>query len=98
MNRFLPAVLICLLASAGPAASQTVAGAGDNKVLTHRQQAVLIRGFIEKRFDTLLPRLMREAGIDMCDCVPRVQRRPGLSIDGPNDDVLVQATDNPRFC
>ena len=71
MNRFLPAVLICLLASAGPAASQTVAGAGDNKVLTHRQQAVLIRGFIEKRFDTLLPRLMREAGIDMWVIVSR---------------------------
>ena len=71
MNRFLPAVLICLLASAGPAVSQTVAGAGDNKVLTHRQQAVLIRGFIEKRFDTLLPRLMREAGIDMWVIVSR---------------------------
>ena len=43
----------------------------DNRILTHRQQAVLIKGFIEKRFDALLPRLMRETGIDMWIIVSR---------------------------
>lgn len=71
MKRTSALALLCLLCfSAG--ASLTEAGAApDAPILTHRQQSVLIRSFIEKRFDTLLPRLMREAGIDMWIIVSR---------------------------
>ncbi len=71
MNRPRALALLCLLALTGlsttPAAGQTP----DVSILTHRQQASLIKGFIEKRFETLLPRLMREAGIDMWIIVSR---------------------------
>jgi hypothetical protein len=40
-------------------------------VLTHREQAPLVRGWIEKRFDTVLPELMRREGIDMWIIVSR---------------------------
>jgi len=70
MKRLFAAALVGLFASVASPAPQNGAGA-DQKILTHRQQAVLIRGFIEKRFDTLLPRLMREAGIDMWVIVSR---------------------------
>ena len=71
MKHLLAAALICALGGARATAAETPAAAVDNKILTHRQQAVLVRGFIEKRFDTLLPRLMREAGIDMWIIVSR---------------------------
>ncbi len=71
MKRFFAAALVALLASVGSAAPQNRAAGADQRILTHRQQAVLIKGFIEKRFDTLLPRLMREAGIDMWIIVSR---------------------------
>ncbi len=71
MKRPRALALLCLLALTGlsttPAAGQTP----DVSILTHRQQASLIKGFIEKRFETLLPRLMREAGIDMWIIVSR---------------------------
>lgn len=70
MKRLFAAALLALFASVGSPAPQGGAAA-DQKILTHRQQAVLIRGFIEKRFETLLPRLMREAGIDMWIIVSR---------------------------
>ncbi len=70
MKRLFAAALLALFASVGSPAPQAGAAA-DQKILTHRQQAVLIRGFIEKRFETLLPRLMREAGIDMWIIVSR---------------------------
>ena len=63
---------LALLACALGAFSAERSAAGDvDKILTHRQQAVLVKGFIEKRFETLLPRLMREAGIDMWVIVSR---------------------------
>lgn len=71
MKRPRSIALFCLLAVSGLA---TTAAAGQNpdvRILTHRQQASLIKGFIEKRFETLLPRLMREAGIDMWIIVSR---------------------------
>lgn len=70
MKRPLAAALFALTFAfmAGPEAGARTA---DNRILTHREQAALIRGFIEKRFDTLLPRLMREAGIDMWIIVSR---------------------------
>jgi Xaa-Pro aminopeptidase len=43
----------------------------ENRVLTHREQAPLVRGWIEKRFDTVLPELMRREGIDMWIIVSR---------------------------
>ena len=43
----------------------------DTRVLTQRQQAQLVRQWIEKRFDTLLPALMRREGIDMWVVVSR---------------------------
>lgn len=42
-----------------------------NRVLTHREQAPLIKGWIQKRFDTLLPTLMTRTGIDMWIIVSR---------------------------
>ena len=42
-----------------------------NRVLTHREQAPLVRAWIEKRFDTLLPGLMRREGVDMWIIVSR---------------------------
>jgi Xaa-Pro aminopeptidase len=41
------------------------------RILTHREQAVLVRSWIEKRFDVLLPELMRREGIDMWVIVTR---------------------------
>jgi Xaa-Pro aminopeptidase len=42
-----------------------------DRVLTHREQAPLIRDWIVKRFDTVLPRLMRREKIDMWIIVSR---------------------------
>lgn len=37
----------------------------EERVLTHREQATLVRGWLEKRFQTILPEIMRREGIDM---------------------------------
>lgn len=47
------------------------AHAEGDRVLTHREQHTLVRGWIEKRFDMLLPTLMRNASIDMWIIVSR---------------------------
>jgi Xaa-Pro aminopeptidase len=72
--------------SASLAAQATGAGAGhvgsqavpapsayfpDQAVLSHREQARIVRGWIERRFDTLLPELMRREGIDMWIIISR---------------------------
>jgi Xaa-Pro aminopeptidase len=41
------------------------------RVLTHREQDRIVRGWIEKRFDTVLPMLMERTGIDMWIIVSR---------------------------
>lgn len=41
------------------------------RVLTHREQAPLVKGWIQKRFDTLLPTLMTRTRIDMWIIVSR---------------------------
>ena len=41
------------------------------RVLTHREQAPLVKSWIQKRFDTLLPQLMFRNGIDMWIIVSR---------------------------
>lgn len=43
----------------------------DNRVLTHREQAPIIRARVEERFETLLPDLMRREGIDMWIVITR---------------------------
>jgi len=53
-----------------------IGGAGgaelpQNRVLSHREQATLVRSWIAKRFKTLLPELMRREGIDMWVIVSR---------------------------
>ena len=40
-------------------------------VLSHREQAGILRGWIEERFDTPLPELMRREGIDMWIIITR---------------------------
>lgn len=82
--RALAALAVVSLASsaglAGPATAQAPAPARaaapvypdpTQRVLTHREQAPLIRGWIEKRLDTLLPGLMSRTGIDMWIIVSR---------------------------
>ena len=53
---------------AGAASSQEPQ---ENRALTHREQAPIVHRWIEKRFDTLLPGLMRREGIDMWIIVSR---------------------------
>lgn len=42
-----------------------------DRVLTHREQAPLVKSWIQQRFRTVLPALMRRAGIDMWVVVSR---------------------------
>ena len=63
------AVVCALLSLAARAA--VAADYPADRVLTHREQAPIVRGWIEKRFDTLLPALMRREGIDMWVIVSR---------------------------
>jgi Xaa-Pro aminopeptidase len=43
----------------------------NDRVLTHREQAALVKGWIQKRFDTVLPELMRREKLDMWIIVSR---------------------------
>lgn len=73
-HRPLGIALVALLAlSAAPALYEEQASAAfpDDRVLTHREQAALVRTWIERRFDTLLPDLMRRERIDMWIIVSR---------------------------
>ncbi len=71
MKRSRALALLCLLALTGLATTAAAGQTPDVRILSHRQQAALVKGFIEKRFETLLPRLMRQAGIDMWIIVSR---------------------------
>src|SRR5262245_16426249 len=62
------AVTLALAGLSGAPAAQTPPPRAPypvDRVLTHREQAPLVRGWIAERFDTLLPGLMRRTGIDM---------------------------------
>ena len=59
-----------LVQAAGFAQSGTVTYPTD-RVLTLREQAPLVRDWIEQRFETVLPELMRREGIDMWIVVSR---------------------------
>ncbi len=80
LNRLLgiasPAVLLApaLLAAPTAAAAQLPRieqVPTENRVLTHREQAALVRPRLVERFTTLLPELMRREGIDMWLMVSR---------------------------
>jgi Xaa-Pro aminopeptidase len=57
---------LSLLQPAAPAVTYPL-----DRVLTHREQAALVKTWIQKRFDTLLPDLMRREKIDMWIIVSR---------------------------
>ena len=62
--------LLSSLVSATPLVAQTTSYPTD-RVLTHREQAPLVKSWIQKRFDTVLPSLMRREKIDMWIIVSR---------------------------
>jgi Xaa-Pro aminopeptidase len=66
--RHLFAATVLVFSIASPVAQTPPAG---ERVLTHREQAPLIKGWIVKRFDTVLPDLMRREGIDLWIIVSR---------------------------
>ena len=63
-------ILLSALVSATALVGQTTSYPTD-RVLTHREQAPLVRGWIQKRFDTVLPALMQREKIDMWIIVSR---------------------------
>jgi Xaa-Pro aminopeptidase len=65
------AAVIALLVIAGTSFAQPSYPDPSQRVLTHREQATLVKGWIEKRFDVLLPTLMQRTGIDMWVIVTR---------------------------
>lgn len=70
--RFFSVLVATCLAPAAFAASDAQAPAYPaDGVLTHREQAPLVKGWIERRFDAVLPGLMRREGIDMWIIVSR---------------------------
>jgi Xaa-Pro aminopeptidase len=66
--RHLITAAVIISAFAAPVAQTPPAG---ERVLTHREQAPLIKSWIAKRFDTALPELMRREGIDLWIIVSR---------------------------
>ena len=68
------AIALAMLASVlavGPAAAQAIYPDPAQRVLSHREQAPLVKSWITKRFDTVLPGLMTREGIDMWIVVSR---------------------------
>jgi Xaa-Pro aminopeptidase len=66
--------LVCLLTAAtalSPAAQSPTYPDPAQRVLTHREQAPLVKSWIDKRFDSVLPELMAREGIDMWIIVSR---------------------------
>jgi Xaa-Pro aminopeptidase len=69
-RRFAVAALVAAAVVSGRAQAPTYPDP-TQRVLTHREQAPLVKGWIQKRFDTLLPQLMSRTGIDMWIVVSR---------------------------
>ena len=66
------AILVALLVAASADVRQAPAYPDPaERVLTHREQAPLVKGWIQKRFDTVLPQLMTKTGITMWIVVSR---------------------------
>lgn len=62
------ALAFAFLVVTAPATAQlprTEAASPQNRVLTHREEAPIIRARIAERFETVLPELMRREGIDL---------------------------------
>jgi Xaa-Pro aminopeptidase len=72
-RRPLSSCVVILAAAAAAAAAAQAPHYPDPavRVLTHREQAPIVKSWIQKRFDTVLPQLMRRAGIDMWIIVSR---------------------------
>jgi Xaa-Pro aminopeptidase len=64
------AIVLAIVLSA-PAVFTQHAAYPAGRVLTHREQAPLVKGWIQKRFDTVLPALMQREKIDMWIIVSR---------------------------
>ncbi len=62
---------LAVIAAARVGAAQPIYPDPTQRVLTHREQAPLVKGWIAKRFDTVLPSLMTREGIDMWIVVSR---------------------------
>ncbi len=63
--------LVILLALAAPSAQAPSYPDPTQRVLTHREQAPLVKAWIQKRFDTVLPMLMEREDINMWIIVSR---------------------------
>jgi len=73
-HRLLAGIALAAIAATAPTevvAERQAAPFPVDRVLTHREQAPLVRGWIERRFDTVLPQLMRREGFDMWIIVSR---------------------------
>jgi Xaa-Pro aminopeptidase len=75
-KRWIGVSFLLLVWTASALAAQTATGTGmlvpeAPRVLTHREQAALVRAWTSKRFDEILPGLMRREGIDMWIVVTR---------------------------
>jgi Xaa-Pro aminopeptidase len=66
--RALGAVILLITSLASPVAQTPAAG---DRVLTHREQATLIKSWIARRFEAVLPGLMQREGIDLWLVVSR---------------------------
>lgn len=77
IRRVVSAVALACVCGAVPAHAQAPLPRGaaatlpDGRVLTHREQAPIIKGWIQERFTRVLPALMRREGIDMWIVVTR---------------------------
>jgi len=70
--RSLCTLVLVTLVGATSAAAQTLQYPNPaERVLTHREQDPIVRGWIQKRFDTVLPMLMERTGIDLWVIVSR---------------------------
>ena len=68
------AAVLALALALAPSQPAKPAGPGAwpaDRVLTHREQAPLVKGWIQKRFATVLPALMQREKIDMWIIVSR---------------------------
>lgn len=71
MRHLFATLLLALSVALSVRAPAAQTRAADDRVLTHREQAVLVKQWISKRFDTVLPELMRREGIDLWLIVSR---------------------------
>ena len=71
LRRPFGASLVIALTTVAIAAQSPVYPDPTQRVLTHREQAPLVKSWIQKRFQTVLPNLMQRTGMDMWIIVSR---------------------------